>query len=89
MPRVRLRQGGGDHARAAASRDGEAAVADVADLIGEVTLGAEGRIRFRTADPFVEGNAVVAACDAEGAILWSWHLWLTATDLEAAGNGMR
>lgn len=54
------------------------------DLIGEVTLGAEGRIRFRTADPFVEGNAVVAACDAEGAILWSWHLWLTATDLEAA-----
>lgn len=49
-------------------------------LIGEVTLGAEGRIRFRTAEPFAEGNAVVAACDADGTILWSWHLWLTAAD---------
>lgn len=52
------------------------------DLVGEVTLGAEGRIRFRTAEPFVEGNAVVAACDAEGTILWSWHLWLTAAEPE-------
>lgn len=54
------------------------------NLIGEVSLGEEGRIRFTTADPFVEGNAVVAACDADGAILWSWHLWLTSADLEGA-----
>ena len=53
-------------------------------LIGEVSLGEEGRIRFTTADPFVEGNAVVAACDADGAILWSWHLWLTSADLEGS-----
>lgn len=51
------------------------------DLIREVTLGREGRICFSTADPFVEGSAVVAACDADGAILWSWHLWLTSADL--------
>lgn len=51
-------------------------------LIGEVALGAEGRICFRTADPFAEGNAVVAACDAEGTVLWSWHLWLTAAEPE-------
>ncbi len=54
------------------------------NLIGEVSLGEEGRIRFTTADPFVEGNAVVAACDADGAILWSWHLWLTSADLEGS-----
>lgn len=51
-------------------------------LIAEVSLSEEGRLRFTTSDPFVEGNAVVAACDADGTILWSWHLWLTAADLE-------
>lgn len=54
------------------------------DLIGGVTLGGDGRIGFSTADPFAEGNAVVAACDADGTILWSWHLWLTQADLEGA-----
>ena len=51
-------------------------------LIRELSLGEEGRISFTTADPFVEGNAVVAACNADGTVLWSWHLWLTAADLE-------
>ena len=38
------------------------------NLIGEVSLGEEGRrSALLTADPFVEGNAVVAACDADGA----------------------
>jgi len=54
------------------------------ELIGGVALGDDGRVRFATADPFVEGNAVVAVCDAAGAILWSWHLWLTAADLEGS-----
>ena len=27
--------------------------------------------------PFKEGNAVIAAKDADGNILWSWHIWLT------------
>lgn len=30
------------------------------------------------------GNAVVAALDADGAIRWSWHLWVTAYDPETA-----
>ena len=34
-------------------------------------------IAFQIADTFKEGNAVVAAKDALGAILWSWHIWLT------------
>ena len=36
-----------------------------------------GRIYFKTADAYREGNAVIAAKDANGTILWSWHIWLT------------
>ena len=35
----------------------------------------------------IEGNAVIAvydAPDATGSVLWSWHIWVTAADLEAA-----
>lgn len=34
-------------------------------------------IAFSTADTFREGNAVIAAKDVKGNILWSWHIWLT------------
>ena len=37
----------------------------------------DGYIAFQTADTFKEGNAVIAAKDARGTILWSWHIWLT------------
>lgn len=37
----------------------------------------DGYIVFQTSDTFKEGNAVIAAKDAEGDILWSWHIWLT------------
>ena len=37
----------------------------------------DGYIAFQTADAFKEGNAVIAAKDADGNILWSWHIWLT------------
>ena len=37
----------------------------------------DGYITFQTADTFKEGNAVIAAKDAAGNILWSWHIWLT------------
>ena len=37
----------------------------------------DGYIAFQTADTFKEGNAVIAAKDASGSILWSWHIWLT------------
>ena len=34
-------------------------------------------IAFQTSDSFKEGNAVIAATDANGNILWSWHIWMT------------
>ena len=37
----------------------------------------DGYIAFQTADTFKEGNAVIAAKDASGNILWSWHIWMT------------
>ena len=46
------------------------------DLIKSVSY-ADGVISFQTADTFKEGNAVIAAKDANGNILWSWHIWLT------------
>ena len=36
-----------------------------------------GDIFFNTPETFKEGNAVIAAKDASGTILWSWHIWLT------------
>ncbi len=48
----------------------------VGDLIKSVSY-ADDYITFQTADTFKEGNAVVAAKDASGNILWSWHIWLT------------
>ena len=36
-----------------------------------------GKVYFKTSDTYREGNAVIAAKDASGEILWSWHIWLT------------
>ena len=46
------------------------------DLIDGVCYK-DGYIAFHTADTFKEGNAVIAAKDASGNILWSWHIWFT------------
>ena len=48
----------------------------VGDLIKSVNYKG-GYIGFQTADTFKEGNAVIAAKDADGTILWSWHIWFT------------
>ncbi len=37
----------------------------------------DGRIYFDTPKRFHLGNAVIAARDAAGKILWSWHIWVT------------
>ena len=48
----------------------------VGELIKEASYD-NGYITFQTADTFQEGNAVIAAKDASGKILWSWHIWFT------------
>ncbi len=46
------------------------------DLVKAVNYDA-GYIVFSTPSVFKEGNAVIAAKNSSGEILWSWHIWLT------------
>ena len=51
-----------------------------APYVAEIVAGVcykDGYIAFKTADIFKKGNAVIAAKDADGTILWSWHIWFT------------
>ena len=53
---------------------------DVTPNVGDLVKNAvysDGCITFQTTEAFKEGNAVIAAKDASGSILWSWHIWLT------------
>ena len=45
-------------------------------LVSEPTFR-DGYMFFKTAEHFIRGNAVVAATDSAGTILWSWHIWFT------------
>ena len=55
---------------------GTLSVPEVGALISETYLQS-GKIYFRTSSIFKKGNAVIAAKDSSGDILWSWHIWLT------------
>lgn len=48
----------------------------VGDLIKSVQYR-NGIIYYETANTYRKGNAVIAAKDSEGDILWSWHIWFT------------
>lgn len=61
--------------------------------------GTDARIRFYVpAETIREGNAMISALDAQGKVLWSWHIWVCgASDSELspvtitnkAGNDFR
>ncbi len=60
---------------------------DVTPSVGEVVTNASyvpvagshpGCIRFSMPSTLKNGNAVIAAKDASGTILWSWHIWVCA-----------
>ncbi len=55
---------------------GTSTVPSVGDLI-ETAVYSDGYIYFSTPGTFREGNAVIAAKDSNGKILWSWHIWMT------------
>ena len=50
---------------------------NVGDLIASVSYK-NGYIRFSTPENFRDGNAVIAAKNSKGTILWSWHIWCAA-----------
>ena len=45
-------------------------------------------IVFSTPDKLNPGNALIAAVDADGTILWSWHIWIPATEIASADYGI-
>ncbi len=47
---------------------------NIGDLVSDVKYS-NGYISFTASDK--KGNAVIAAKDAAGNILWSWHIWMT------------
>ena len=55
---------------------GTSVTPNIGDLIKLVSYK-DGYIGFQTADVFKEGNALIAAKDANGTVLWSWHIWMT------------
>ena len=48
---------------------------------------AEDYIILRTPETLHPGNAVIAAKDADGKILWSWHIWIPETPVQTANFG--
>lgn len=54
---------------------GNATKPTTGDLISSA-FHLDGNIVFTTPFTFTEGNAVIAAKDANGTILWSWHIWM-------------
>lgn len=56
---------------------------DTEGLVKNVRLSSEdSKIYFNASGAM--GNALVAACDAEGTVLWSWHLWSSQMPSEQA-----
>lgn len=51
-------------------------------LINSTIRVKNGYVYFKTADSFKEGNALIAAFDGNGTVLWSWHIWLCDFDPE-------
>ena len=47
---------------------------NVGDLVTNASYK-NGYIRFAAPENFREGNAVIAAKNSKGLILWSWHIW--------------
>ena len=47
---------------------------NMGDLIASSSYK-NGYIRFSTPENFREGNALIAARNSKGVILWSWHIW--------------
>ena len=53
---------------------------DVTPLVGDIVRNISYKddyIEFETPSELAEGNAVIAAKDVSGTILWSWHIWVT------------
>lgn len=57
-------------------------------IIAEVDFDNDN-LYFKTPDALKPGNALIAAKDYEGKIIWSWHIWIPSTAITTLeANGM-
>lgn len=57
-------------------------------VIAEVDFDNDN-LYFKTPDALKSGNALIAAKDYEGKIIWSWHIWIPSTAITTVeANGM-
>ena len=59
----------------------------VAGSVLESASFAEDFIILHTPEVLTPGNAVVAALNEDGEILWSWHIWIPATEIQTGNYG--
>ncbi|MDR1348448.1 MAG: hypothetical protein LBJ63_08515 [Prevotellaceae bacterium] len=58
-----------------------------AGLIDSVTLDiTKSKVVFRTSETFVSGNALIAVCDDNENILWTWHIWMPAVEITSLNS---
>ena len=56
----------------------------VGDVIESVELDGS-QVKFTIPEDAVAGNALIAAKNSGGKILWSWHIWVVDMDADATG----
>ena len=59
----------------------------VNDVIAAVDFE-DNWIYFKTPDVLKPGNALIAAKNSEGEIIWSWHIWVPATPVGVGGESL-
>lgn len=58
--------------------DADVKVGDIVNLTGYDNGNICFNVKGKTSSTVPEGNALIAAKDASGNILWSWHIWVTS-----------
>ena len=65
------------------------------EVLWETTSGmfenltfASNYVLLKTASTLKPGNALIAAKDASGKVLWSWHIWVPKTEVSAEMYGL-
>ena len=59
-------------------KDADVRVGDIVNHTGYENGNIYFNVKGKTSTTVPEGNALIAAKDASGEILWSWHIWVTS-----------
>lgn len=54
----------------------------------DMQVGEDAYIVFKMPATITPGNAVIAAKNTAGEVLWSWHIWIPSTDITSSTYGI-